>query len=80
MEQKYANRFCVSIFIEDMGCYLGVIGKIQDEKCLIYIFTGEILNGTPNIFTNSQYRCWFKELRNKSSPVLINTTHDNVHF
>ena len=45
-----------------------------------YKFTGELRNGTPYIFTNSQYHCCFKELRDKFSPVLINTTHDKVNF
>ena len=43
-----------------MGRYLGVIGKLHNDECLIYIFTGEVINGTTNIFTNSQYNCWFK--------------------
>ena len=46
----------------------------------IYIFTGKVLNGTPNIFTNSQYHCWYEDSRNQFSPVLINTTHENSHF
>ena len=25
-------------------------------------FTGEVLNGAPNIFTNLQYNCWYKKL------------------
>ena len=73
------NCVC-SIFIKDMESYLGVIGKHHNDKCLINIFTGEFLNGTQNIFTNSQYHFWFKELRKQFSPVLINTTHENIHF
>ena len=46
----------------------------------IYIFTGEVLNGTPDIFTNSQYHFWYKYLRNQFYPVLINTKYDNVNF
>ena len=26
------------------------------------MITGEVINGTPNMFTNSQYHFWFKEL------------------
>ena len=63
-----------------MVWYLLVMGKLHGDECLIYIFTGEVLNGTPKIFTNSQYHCWFKELRDNFSPVLFNTTHKNVNF
>ena len=52
-EQKYSNELFVSIFIKDMGWYLGVIENFHNDDCLIYNFTGEVLNGTPNIFTNS---------------------------
>ena len=39
----------------------GRLGLEQvNDGCLKYIFTEELLNGTPNIFTNSQYHCWFK--------------------
>ena len=48
----YINGLCVSIFIKDMGWYLGVIGNLLNYECLIYIFTGEVLNDTPNILTN----------------------------
>ena len=63
-----------------MVWYLIVIVNLHIDEYLIYIFTGEFLNGIPNIFTNSQYHCWYKDLRNKISPVLINTTHKNIHF
>ena len=59
---------------------LGVIVKLHNDECQIDIFTGEVLNGTQNIFTNSQYHCWYTYLRDKFLPVLIITTHDNVHF
>ena len=59
---------------------LGVIIKPHNKKCLLYIFTVEVLNGAPIIFTNSQYCCWFKELWVQFSPVLVNTNHDNVRF
>ena len=60
--KKYADGFCVYILIKDMGWYLGVIEKIFNYECLIYIFICEVINGTPNIFTNLQYNCWCKEL------------------
>ena len=63
-----------------MVWYLVVIGNLHSDECIIYIFTGEVLNGTPKIFTNSQYHCCFKELRNKFSPVFFNTAHKNVNF
>ena len=63
-----------------MGWYLGVTGKLHNDECLIYIFTGEVPDVTPKIFTNSQYKCWFKKLRNQFSPFLINNKHENVHF
>ena len=28
--RKYANGFCVSIFLKDMGWYFGVIGKLNN--------------------------------------------------
>ena len=43
-------------------------------------FTGEDLNGIPKIFTYSQYNFWHKDLMEYFFPVLINTTHENVHF
>ena len=35
-----ANLLCISILIEDMGLYLGVMGSLQNEECHIYIFIG----------------------------------------
>ena len=63
-----------------MGWYLVFKGKLHNNECLIYIFTDEVLNSTPNIFTNSQYHFWYKDLRDHFVPVLINNTHDNFHF
>ena len=80
MEWKDANRLCVFIFFKYMGCYLVVIGKLHNNECLIHIFTGEVINDTPNIFNKSKYYGWYKDIRNHFSPVLINTTHKNVHF
>ena len=47
-----SNGFCVSVFIEDMRWYL-----VVNHKCQIYIFTVEVIYGTPKIFTNSQVNC-----------------------
>ena len=52
-KKRNSNRLFVSIFIKYMEWYLVVIGKLHNEKCLINIFTVEVLNGNPNIFTNS---------------------------
>ena len=56
-KKKDSNGLCVSTFIKCMVWYLVVMGKIHGDEYLIYIFTGEVLNGTPKIFTNSQYVC-----------------------
>ena len=71
---------CASIFFKDIEWNLGVIGRLQNDYWIIFIFTGEVINGTPNIFTSSQYHCRYKELRDQRSPVIINTTHENVHI
>ena len=63
-----------------MDCYLGVIRKLHNDEYLIYIFTGKVQNGTLSIFNKTRYYCWYKELRNKFSPVMIDTTHNNVDF
>ena len=63
-----------------MGWYLGVILKLHSDIFMIYIFTDEVLNGIPNMFTNLQYHCWYKYFRNTFLSVLVNNTHDNVHF
>ena len=41
------NVLCISILLNKMGLYLGVIGKLHDDECLIYIFTEEVGNVTP---------------------------------
>ena len=74
-----ANGFCVSILLKNLGCYLGVIGNLHNDECLIYIFTGKVQNGTPSIFNKKVYHCWYKELRNKVSPLIVGTTQENVH-
>ena len=30
-----------------MKWYLGAIGKLHNDKCIIYTFIGEFINGTP---------------------------------
>ena len=52
-EQKSENILCVSIIFKYTVCYLIVIGNIQNDECLIYIFKGGVLNGTTNIFNSS---------------------------
>ena len=44
------NGLCISIFLDKMVWFLGVIGKLHNDECLIYIFTGNVENGTPIIF------------------------------
>ena len=46
-----------------MGWFLGVIGKLHDYECLIYIFTKKIEDGTPIIFDKTINSPWYKELR-----------------
>ena len=62
-----------------MGWYLDVIRNLHNDEYLIYIFTEKVENGTPIIFNKSLYNYFFKELKNKISPILINTTNKNVH-
>ena len=73
------NDFCISIFLNKMGWYLGFIGKLCNDECLIYIFTGKVEKGTPIMFNKTLYHSWHKEWRNHFSPILIHTTHKNVH-
>ena len=63
-----------------MGWFLVVIGKLHSDEYLIYIFTGNVENGNPIIFNKSLYQYFYKELRTKFSPILIYTSHKNVHF
>ena len=44
------NGLGASIFLKYMGWYLGVPGKLHDDECMIYIFTGNVINGNPSIF------------------------------
>ena len=63
-----------------MGWCLGVIGKLHNDTFIIYIFTGKVQNVTSSIFNKSHYHFWYKVLKNNFSPVMIDTTHNNVHF
>ena len=58
--KRNKNGLCVSVFIKYMGLYLGLIGRIHDSDCLIYIFTSSYIDGNPKVFNNSQYNCWFE--------------------
>ena len=78
--RKYVNGLCVSIFLKDMGCYLGVIGNIQNDECLIYIFTVEVLNGNPSIFNKSHCHSWYEESRNQFLPIIIDNTQKTAHL
>ena len=56
------------------------IGKLQNDECLIYIFTGNVENGIPIIFNKTLYHSRYKELGTYFSPILIDNYHKNVHF
>ena len=47
--KRYSDAFCVSILFKDIVRYLIVLVKLHNDKSLIYFFTGEVINGTPNI-------------------------------
>ena len=70
-----ANGLCVSILLNNMGWYLGVIRKLQNDGCLIYIYTDKVQNVTPIIFNKEIYLWWYKELKNNLSQVMTNTTN-----
>ena len=57
-EVKGANGLFISILLNEMRWYFGVIGKIRNYEFIIYISTGKIQNGTPSIFIKSIYHCW----------------------
>ena len=46
-EKSDVNGLCISILLDNMGWFLGVIGKLHNDECLIYIFTGNVENVTP---------------------------------
>ena len=50
-----ATGLFVSIFLKNMIWYLGVIGNIHNDECLIYIFTSKVENGTQIIFNKTLY-------------------------
>ena len=54
------NGLCISIVFNKMGWHLGVIGKVHNDKCLIYILTGKVENGTQIIFNKTLYNCCYK--------------------
>ena len=72
---KDANGLCFYIFLKDIGWYLVVIGNLNNDELIKYIFTDKFLNGTPSIFNISNDHCWYKELRNQFSTLMIDTTH-----
>ena len=53
------NSLYVFLSIRDIGWYLLVIGKLNNAKTLLYIFTGEVIDVTPNVFSEKQYDSWF---------------------
>ena len=74
------NGLCITILLNNMVWYLGVKWKLNNDEFFTYIFTGKFENGTPIVFNNKLYHYWYKEIINHFSPILINTTHRNVHF
>ena len=54
------NILCTSVFLKNMGWYLGVIGELHNDECLMYIFTGKVENVTPIIFDKTLYHYWYK--------------------
>ena len=41
------ENICVSILTKFTIGYLGVKGKLHNSQCLIYIFTGKVIDGSP---------------------------------
>ena len=74
------NGLCILIFLDNMGWFLGVIGKLHNDECLIHTFTGNFENGILIIFNKIIYPSWYKELRTHFSPILINTSQKDVNF
>ena len=74
------NGLYISIFFDNLEWFLGVIGKISNDEYLIYIFTGNVENGTPIIFNKIIYSSWYKKIKDSFSPIFINTSHKNVRF
>ena len=46
---KTYTNVLFSVFIKDMGWYLGAIGKLHNAENVIYIFKGEVTDRTPYI-------------------------------
>ena len=44
------NALCISIFLDNMVWFLGIIGKPHNDECLIHIFTDKVENGNTIIF------------------------------
>ena len=55
-----ANELCVSIFLNNMGWYLGVMVNIYNDEILIYILEERLQYDTPIIFNETLYHCWYK--------------------
>ena len=66
---------CVYILFEYLGLHLGVIVFLYMYEWIIYIFTGEVIKGTSNIFNRSHYHFWYTEIRNKFLSVIIDTEY-----
>ena len=62
MNWKTANVdcLCISIFLNKVGWYLGVILMLHNEDCFVYILKGKVENGTPIIFNKTLYHSWYK--------------------
>ena len=50
---SYVTGLCISIFLDNMGWFLGVIENIHNDECLIYTLTGNVENGTPIIINEN---------------------------
>ena len=49
-EKSYENGLCVSIFLKNMGWYMRIIGKFDNNECIVYIFTVKVENAPKIIF------------------------------
>ena len=56
-----ANGLCISILLNKIGWYLGVIEKLHKDQCLFKIFTGKVENVTTIILIK---HCLFHGLKN----------------
>ena len=60
---------------------LGSYGKTSYRRMSkICIFTEEVQDSTPNMFTNKHYNSCFQQLRDTFLPSLINNSYDNYLF